>query len=331
VERKRRPFPWALLIAALFSTWFAYKSLVLPLPQKGQAPKLYSNQCQQDIRALLLSAIRGAKSSIHLVMFGLSDKAVLTALKEKIAHHIPSRIYYDIGGSPAVLTILKGGDIHPFKKSGLMHQKILVLDHSLIFLGSANMTSSSLRMHDNLVVGFHSPPLAKFLETHEPFTPGYFQTRIGKQDVELWLLPDTRGHALTHVRHKIRDAKKTLRIALFTFTHPHLIDEVIEAHKRGVKVSVVIDQTSGLGASRKAIEQLAKARIPVALSQGVQLLHHKFVYIDDETLIMGSANWTKSAFYKNSDCLLTLHKLNSEQTTFMNSLWSRIENNSQKR
>jgi cardiolipin synthase len=322
---KKSSFPWLLLGVAFFCFWLVWESTTPHLPRASEPPKLYSNQCQQDLRATLLSAIQQTSKSIHLVMFGLTDRAVLKALTTKIKEKIPTTIYYDLDGSAKIHRILQGAHLHPIKESGLMHQKILVLDEQMVFIGSANMTSASLRMHDNLIIGMISPSLAKFIKEHEPYSPGYHQTVIGNQKLELWLLPDPRGHALSELRKKIRSATRSIRIALFTFTHPGLIEEVIDAYQRGVSVSVVVDMHSGLGASSKAIESLAKAGIPVRLSQGVQLLHHKFIYIDEKTLITGSANWTKAAFYKNSDCILTLHHLNQEQKKFMNRLWRSIE------
>jgi phosphatidylserine/phosphatidylglycerophosphate/cardiolipin synthase-like enzyme len=260
-------------------------------------------------------------------MFGLSDKAVLKALSKKVAEKIPTTVYYDKGGSTKVHRFLKGSELHPIKNKGLMHQKILIVDEETVFIGSANMTTPSLRMHDNLVIGLCSRPLAKFLQEHKPYTPGYFKTMVGGQEVEAWLLPDPRGHALTELRKQIRNAKKSVQIALFTFTHPNLVEEVIDAHLRGVKVSVVVDMHSGLGASAKVIDKLKLAGVPISLSQGVQLLHHKFIYIDGQTLITGSANWTKAAFYKNSDCILALHHLNDDQKKFMKRLWKSVETN----
>ena len=278
----------------------------------------------------MLSAIRGASSSIHLIMFGLSDRAVLSALATKIRENVSTTVYYDTGGSPKIYKHLKGAKIHPIKNAGLMHQKIVVLDDEMVFIGSANMTSASLRMHDNLVIGLCSKTVAQFLENHKPFCPGYLKTRVGGQEIELWLLPDPRGHALTELRKKIRNASRSIRIALFTFTHPGLVDEVIDAHERGVKVSIVVDMHSGTGASAKAVEKLKKAGVPVFLSQGIQLLHHKFIYIDEQTLVTGSANWTKAAFYKNSDCILTLHQVNDDQKKFMRQLWGKVVTSSQK-
>jgi phosphatidylserine/phosphatidylglycerophosphate/cardiolipin synthase-like enzyme len=260
-------------------------------------------------------------------MFGLSDPAILTALSEKIKENIPTSVYYDSTGSPNVRTVLSGASIHPIHQSGLMHQKILILDDEMVFLGSANFTTHSLRMHDNLVVGLVSQKIARFLKETAPHSSGYLRSMVSGQDVELWLLPDPKGHALADLRKKIRAASRTLRVALFTLTHKGLTEELIHAKKRGVDVTVAIDMHSALGASLLAIEELKAAGVRVLYSQGVQLLHHKFVYIDEQTLVTGSANWTKAAFAKNSDCILILHNLNGDQKTYMNRLWRRIQTN----
>jgi phosphatidylserine/phosphatidylglycerophosphate/cardiolipin synthase-like enzyme len=90
-------------------------------------------------------------------------------------------------------------------------------------------------------------------------------------------------------------------------------------------VSVIIDMHSGLGASAKGIQRMKDEGIQVFMSQGIQLMHHKFLWIDEKILLTGSANWTKSAFYKNSDCFLVLHSLSKEQKAFMKKLWRQLK------
>ena len=119
-------------------------------------------------------------------------------------------------------------------------------------------------------------------------------------------------------------ARHSIRVALFTLTHPNLVDELIIAHRRGVDVTLVLDLHSALGASAESVAALKHAGISVRLSKGVQLFHHKFALIDDRILVTGSANWTKAAFTKNSDCLIALHNLVPEQKAFMSYLWKRI-------
>lgn len=322
---KRKSFPYVLFTVCVFCTWFVWKSLTPVLPKLAEPPRLYSNPSKEDLRLTLLKAIRSAQESILLSMFGLSDPAILAALAEKIKENVPATVYYDPTGSPDIRKALAGARVHPIHQSGFMHQKILILDDELVFIGSANFTTQSLKMHDNLVVGFFSRKIAHFLENKIPNSSGYIRTLVGGQDVELWLLPDPKGHALVDLRKKIRSASRTLQIALFTLTHKGLTEELIHAQKRGVAVTVVIDMHSAVGASSSSIEALKASGIRVLKAQGAQLLHHKFVYIDQHTLVTGSANWTKAAFTKNSDCLLILHNLNEEQKTFMNRLWRRIQ------
>jgi len=323
--QQKKPFSFPILPVIAFCIWFVWASLNPTLPDPAEPPRLYSNQCQQDLTLTFLEAIKKTKDSIYLVMFGLSDPAILEALNKQIQKEIPTTIYYDPAGSPNLRKLLPGGDIHPVRLSGLMHQKILIIDEETVFLGSANMTTPSLRMHDNLVIGLASRKIAKFLKDRAPNASGHLRALVGGQDVDLWLLPDPKGHALADLKKKIRSASHSIRIALFTFTHPSLLEELVAAQKRGVHITIVVDMHSGLGASAKVVNELKKAGIKILMSQGVQLLHHKFVYIDNQTLITGSANWTQAAFTKNSDCLIILHNLSREQKIFMNRLWRRIE------
>lgn len=253
-------------------------------------------------------------------MFGLTDRSILRVLNEKSKQEIPVTITYDPSASLSLKKKIPLAKIFACKGSGLMHKKILILDEDLCFLGSANFTPTSLRMHDNLVLGFSDPKAAHFLQK----TSGYLKTTIGGQRVEFWHLPDLKGKALQDVRHLLRSAKKSIQIALFTLTHPTLTDEIIAAQRRGIHVTLVLDRTSAFGASYKASQALLKAGVDVLLSQGSQLMHHKFAWIDEETLLMGSANWTKAAFTKNRDCLLALHHLDESQKSTLTSLWRRI-------
>lgn len=255
-------------------------------------------------------------------MFGFNDPPLLQALSKK---KFPITIYYDKKNSPALL----GDGVHPISSPGLMHQKILILDEETVFMGSANFTGPSLKMHDNLVIGFKSKEIASFLQENAPLKSGQFQSTVGGQDVEIHLLPS--ANALEDLKNKIKMATKTLYIAIFTLTHPELTQEIINAKNRGVDVTVILDMHASLGASAKALKSLEDDGVRVLLSQGLQLMHHKFAYIDETLLISGSANWTKSAFTKNHDCLITLYNLTQEQKHFMNKIWYALKTKSIKK
>jgi phosphatidylserine/phosphatidylglycerophosphate/cardiolipin synthase-like enzyme len=256
-------------------------------------------------------------------MYGLSDPQILAALEKKAALGVDSTVIYDQRGSPGLGEKLSSAiQSYPIKGTGLMHKKLLVVDDHLVFLGSANMTTQSLAMHDNLVLGLFAPQLARFIKNE---VAGCCSFTVANQRAEFWLLPDCEERALERLLGLINSAKKTIRVAMFTLTHPRLVGALVQAQKRHVRVSVACDFYTGRGASYKALEILREAKIPVYLSQGQQLLHHKWAWIDEQTLIVGSANWTRAAFAKNEDCFLILQDLTKPQIGLLSQMWKIIK------
>lgn len=202
-----------------------------------------------------------------------------------------------------------------------MHRKILVIDKELVLLGTANFTTQSLKMHDNLILGIWSQSLALFLQDSiEDF--GCFE--IGDMDLKSFLLPDSEERAIPSLCSILDKANRKIQIAMFTLTHPKLIERLIAAKNRGAQVQLVIDRYTAKGASKKAVKQLKDAGIEISLSTGSKLFHHKWAWIDNEILVMGSANWTSSAFVKNQDCLLILRKIKNPEKKQIERIWKNI-------
>ena len=311
-------FAFLIIILSLFFVKITVSSISANLPTKEKKAIFYSNQLRQDLKMTALYALRYAKSSIYLVMFGLTDPSIINLIQKKSNDNLDVKVYYDRRSS--IHIDLKPNQAFSITGKGLMHQKILIVDKKLVFIGSANMTSSSLLMHDNMLVGLYSEDMAKFIIKKAPYQFGYFKTYVANQKVELFLLPDMQNIALKKLVDLMLSSKKSIDIAMFTLTHPRLVDVLIEMKRKGVNVKVAIDYGSSKGASKKAVERLKKEKIPILFNKGQQLRHHKFLLIDNTTLVTGSANWTKSAFSKNFDCFLILYNLDKDQKSFMKKL-----------
>lgn len=294
------------------------------LPSEKQPLLFYSNQARNNLKLVFLRALASADTSIFLVIYGLTDKDIIQALQKKASEGIELRVYYDKGGSKNLKELLPAGTAYPIKSSGLMHKKILIIDEKEVYLGSANLTETSLRMHDNLVIGCHHSGLAHFIKTTP--SPSY-QFEIQGQPLEVWSLPEQGQSALAKVIEEIQKAEKNLRVCMFTFTNQKIVKALVEAKKRGVTVEVVFDYYSAKGSSKKTLETLRQSGIQTVISKGGKLLHHKWCLIDEKTLILGSTNWTAAAFSKNDDCLLFLENLTPSQSRLMNQLWVTIDRN----
>jgi len=97
-----------------------------------------------------------------------------------------------------------------------------------------------------------------------------------------------------------------------------LVEELINAHKRGVKVKVILDQNIDFALWNEGGEwqkqDKNEALFTYLKKQGVEtyydnlyiITHSKAIVIDKEIVIVGSANWTESSLRKNweASCLI---------------------------
>lgn len=98
-----------------------------------------------------------------------------------------------------------------------------------------------------------------------------------------------------------------------------LVEELINAHKRGVKVKIILDQNIDFGALEEGSGRweregkndslflyLKENGIEVYYDNLFMITHSKVIIIDEEIVILGSANWTMSSLKRNweASCLI---------------------------
>jgi phosphatidylserine/phosphatidylglycerophosphate/cardiolipin synthase-like enzyme len=89
-------------------------------------------------------------------------------------------------------------------------------------------------------------------------------------------------------------ATKSIRIKMFLFSDPHLIQSVIEAHNRGIKIKVMLNPSrrNGEVENEDTGRLLTDAGIEVKTSNpDFALTHEKSMVIDDNTAFIKSLNW----------------------------------------
>ena len=96
----------------------------------------------------------------------------------------------------------------------------------------------------------------------------------------------------------IGTAKKKIRIADYSFNLDPLVDLLIEKHKAGVDVMLVLDKSQSAGTTEKPeITKLREAKVPFVLgtSDKHKIMHNKFTILDDQWVQSGSWNYTNAA------------------------------------
>lgn len=330
---QRRLIASCLVAALMLLGSFFYEAVaVVRLPQSDHPAEFYTNQLSDDLRLTMTAAIASAKQSIVLMVYSLTDEKVISALKAKAAEGVSVHVVVDAKACPAAKRRL-GSQVTTIRRSptGLMHLKILVVDEEQVWMGSANMTYESLRVHGNLMIAMHHPELAQAIVARALTMPSSGTLAkvaplvfgLPDQNGELWFLPNG-VHAYEKVIHLIEQAKSRIAVAMFTWTRPDFVATIVDAFHRGVDVEVFIDRRQGQGVGAEVVHTLVNAGIPVYFNRGEGLLHHKSMMVDNQILVTGSANWTRSAFKNNDDCFLVLEPLTAEQTELLNRLWDRL-------
>lgn len=323
----------ALFVAGI--VWFTTTHSDLPIPS-GDTPALfYSTDHDDHLGGVFNEAINNAEKSIQIAIYTLTDQRLIQSLRKKALAGVKVTVICDGKACQGIERKL-GKEIALIKSTpkGLMHLKILIVDDLLVWIGSANMTGESLRVHGNLVAGFDSPALAewvskKLLSLADGVSEFYPQQSflIGDQTLEMWFLPDDK-QAVQRIRTLIRGAKKTIKIAMFTWTRLDFVNDIVSASIRGVDIKIVLDNNSSKGSSLGVAKALQKGKVPFMINTSQGLLHYKTMIIDDTILVNGSANWTKAAFRQNEDCYFVLSPLNEAQNKFLENMWKTIVKNS---
>jgi len=101
----------------------------------------------------------------------------------------------------------------------------------------------------------------------------------------------------------IEHAKANIDVCVFTISDDNISRALKSAHDRNIKVQIISDndKANDLGSD---IYSMAKYGIPVRLDRSENHMHHKFAIFDNQQIVNGSFNWTRSATKYNEENIL---------------------------
>lgn len=102
----------------------------------------------------------------------------------------------------------------------------------------------------------------------------------------------------------IGSAAESIRIKMFAVSHPEILEALILAHRRGVKIRVMLNpaRRSGEVQNKGARSVLRGAGIDVLdTNPAFPVTHEKSMVIDDRIALVGSLNWEPENFVKTRD------------------------------
>jgi phosphatidylserine/phosphatidylglycerophosphate/cardiolipin synthase-like enzyme len=104
---------------------------------------------------------------------------------------------------------------------------------------------------------------------------------------------------------ELDSAKKSIEVQAYSFTSAPIAKALVDAHKRGVQVRVIIAKSQET--LHYSAATFLAAGIPVHIDKAFRIAHNKIMIIDKTDVITGSFNFTKAAAESNAENCLILH------------------------
>ena len=138
-----------------------------------------------------------------------------------------------------------------------------------------------------------------------PLQPGYATDLTLPKDtsIQVYFSPD--GGCTDAINKVLGQARQEILVQAYSFTSAPIAKALLDAHKKGVKVQVILDKSQRTQKYSSATF-LTNAGIPTYIDAKHAIAHNKIMIIDRETVITGSFNFTKAAEEKNAENVLII-------------------------
>ncbi len=124
-------------------------------------------------------------------------------------------------------------------------------------------------------------------------------------DIQMQVFFSPRGGCTAAIVDAIHSAKNEVLVQAYSFTSAFIAKALVDAHKRGVQVQIILDRSQETKQYGSA-DFTAHAGIPTYIDAAHGIAHNKVMVIDKAVVITGSFNFTKAAETNNAENLLVI-------------------------
>ena len=107
------------------------------------------------------------------------------------------------------------------------------------------------------------------------------------------------------IAREIVTAQKSIYVQAYSLTSYAIINQLIAASERGVKVRAILDNTN-FSESKSVVAELQNAGVEITRDKASGIAHNKVMIIDSKKVITGSFNFTEAADKRNAENVLLI-------------------------
>lgn len=192
----------------------------------------------------------------------------------------------------------------PVEAQTIDHVKLLVVDGARAVVGGINWGRHSIenRDYDVLITG---PAVNNLVRTFDQdLELAGKPTPVGSPQADrlVQVLVTRPGEGIRAAAvDAIDTAQRTIDIEMFVLSDRIVINALLAAVRRGVKVRVLLEPTQPQNLAALAELRAAGGRAEFFKPAHGELLHAKLAIIDAGLVLFGSCNWSRSGFTRNHE------------------------------
>ncbi len=275
------------------------------------------------IDAVIADDLLLAQSSVDVAAYDLDAEPIVDALVELRARDLPVRVVTDTDNEDlfSVRRLRRNGiSVVTDDRSGLMHNKYIIIDEAVVWTGSLNYTSNGAYCNNNNAVRFDIPALAanyrsemdEMYEDREFGPTSPVQTEVARvivNDVlvESYFAPEEELAPV--IANYVAEAQEEILFLAFSFTEETIGSAMLDRALEGVRVRGVFE-TVGSETEFSYFGRMRDARLPnlqVRQDGNPRIMHHKVIIVDGEVVIFGSFNFSANANDSNDENVVIVH------------------------
>lgn len=254
-------------------------------------------------RTPILSALHQAHHSVQLVMYGITDPILISAVIQaknqgKNVQILLEPHPYRNEGENLYATqqfqhaTLNSKPANPSFK--LTHQKTLVLDQQKAIVMTFNFTRSTFSKERNFGLIITDPAIIQ--EIHQVFQADWEHKNVAVNHPNLVWSPHNSREKISRL---IQSAKSDIKIYAQSLTDYRMIGLLAKTARTGVPIEILLADNPSNQHSRK-LDYLKRAGVTIHFSQQ-WIIHAKVIIVDHHRAELGSINLTQPSLDRNRE------------------------------
>ncbi len=264
---------------------------LLAMPDAGSAP--------------ILQAIDGARDSIRLKIYLITQDEVVEALAQAVQRGVDVRVIIEeepFGGAESNALAgqaLADAGVQVRARPGAFvysHEKSLVVDDRRAYIMTHNLTNSSFNRNREYMAIVEDPALVQ--EVAQVFDADWERV---EPDLSRSLLVWSPVNSRPHIEALVERAQVSLDVEHTSLLDEHILTMLADAAQRGVRVRVITPAI--LDPSEwewEPVSKLAAAGVAIRFLDD-PYVHAKTVIVDGQTAMIGSQNLTANSLENNRE------------------------------